>query len=102
MMDRRLLFHEVLCDVLGSRNVYFQPPSSIKMNYPAIVYSRDVIGNKYANNRVYLSQMRYSVTVIDKDPDSPIVGKVASLPTSKHNRHYEKDKLNHDVYTIFF
>lgn len=102
MMDRRLLFHEVLCDVLGSRNVYFQPPSSIKMNYPAIVYSRDVIGNKYANNGVYLSQMRYSVTVIDKDPDSPIVGKVASLPTSKHNRHYEKDNLNHDVYTIFF
>ncbi|WP_288878329.1 hypothetical protein [Bacteroides acidifaciens] len=46
--------------------------------------------------------MEYSVTVIDKDPDSPIVGKVALLPTSKFNRHYEKDNLNHDVYTIFF
>ncbi len=102
MMDRRLLFHEVLCDVLGSRNVYFQPPESVKMNYPAIVYNRDGIDSKHANNGVYLSQMRYSVTVIDKDPDSPIVGKVASLPTSKFNRHYEKDNLNHDVYTIFF
>ncbi|MCM1216871.1 MAG: hypothetical protein NC548_20425 [Lachnospiraceae bacterium] len=102
MTDRRLLFHEVLCDVLGSRNVYFQPPASVKMNYPAIVYSRDRIDNKHANNGVYLSQRRYSVTVIDKDPDSPIVGKVASLPTSNHNRHYEKDNLNHDVYTIFF
>lgn len=102
MMDRRLLFHEVLCKVLGSRNVYFQPPASVKMNYPAIVYSRDGIDSKHANNGVYLSQMRYSVTVIDKDPDSPIVGKVALLPTSKFNRHYEKDNLNHDVYTIFY
>ncbi len=102
MMDRRLLFHEVLCEVLGSRNVYFQPPASVEMKYPAIVYSRDGIDSKHANNGVYLSQMRYSVTVIDKDPDSPIVGKVALLPTSKFNRHYEKDNLNHDVYTIFY
>lgn len=102
MMDRRLLFHEVLCEVLGSRNVYFQPPESVKMCYPAIVYARNSIKPTYANNGVYLSQMEYSVTVIDKDPDSPIVGKVALLPTSKFNRHYEKDNLNHDVYTIFF
>ena len=102
MMDRRLLFHEVLCEVLGSRNVYFQPPESVKMCYHAIVYARNGIKPTYANNGVYLSQMEYSVTVIDKDPDSPIVGKVALLPTSKFNRHYEKDNLNHDVYTIFF
>lgn len=102
MMERRLLLHEVLCGVLGSRNVYFQPPELVKMKYPAIVYSRDGVKNTYANDGVYLSQMRYSVTVIDKDPDSPVAGKVASLPTSSFSRHYEKDNLNHDVYTIFF
>lgn len=102
MALRRLLLHEVLCDLLGSRNVYFQPPASIKMKYPAIVYGIAVIDNIHANNGVYLSNTGYSVTVIDSDPDSPIVGKVASLPTSKFNRHYEKDNLNHDVYTIFF
>lgn len=102
MALRRLLLHEVLCDLLGSRNVYFQPPASIEMNYPAIVYGIADIDNIYANNGVYLSNTGYSVTVIDSDPDSPIVGKVASLPTSKFNRHYEKDNLNHDVYTIFF
>lgn len=102
MALRRLLLHEVLCDLLGSRNVYFQPPASIKMKYPAIVYEIAVVDNIHANNGVYLSNTGYSVTVIDPDPDSPIVGKVASLPTSKFNRHYEKDNLNHDVYTIFF
>lgn len=102
MALRRLLLHETLCELLGSRNVYFQPPSSIKMKYPAIVYEVARIDNLHANNGVYLSNTGYSVTVIDSDPDSPIVGKVASMPTSKFNRHYEKDNLNHDVYTIIF
>ena len=57
MMDRRLLFHEVLCEVLGSRNVYFQPPESVKMCYPAIVYARNGIKPTYENIGVYLSQM---------------------------------------------
>ena len=108
MSSRRLKLHDILCKILECPNegfdcrVYFQPPTSVKMKYPAIVYGRDDIENAYANNGVYLSQMRYSVTVMDKDPDSPIVGKVASLPTSRFNRHYEKDNLNHDVYTIYF
>ena len=32
-MDRRLKLHEELCDILGSRNVYFQPPETVKMKY---------------------------------------------------------------------
>ena len=67
--ERRLELHEILCTILGSRNVYFQPPESIKMNYPAIVYGLDDIDNQYANDGVYLSHRRYSVTVIDKNPD---------------------------------
>lgn len=102
MAMRRLLLHEVLCDILGTKNVYFQPPESIKMKYPAIVYSVDAIDNTHADNGVYLSKTGYSVTVIDADPDSEIVGKVASLPFCRFNRHYEKDNLNHDVFRLFF
>lgn len=100
--DRRLQLHEILCGILGSRNVYFQPPESVKMQYPAIVYSLDDIENRYADDGVYLSCRRYAITVIDKDPDSLIIGKVAALPTCRYNRHYAKDNLNHDVFTIFF
>ena len=52
-MASRLELHEALCKVLGSRNVYFQPPEDIKMNYPAIEYSRASIDNTFANNDVY-------------------------------------------------
>lgn len=100
--DRRLQLHEILCDILGSRNVYFQPPESVKMKYPAIVYTRNKIDNEYADNGVYLSSREYSVTVIDEDPDSVIVDRIAQLVNCKHNQHYESENLNHDVFTIFY
>jgi len=72
------------------------------MNYPAIVYGLEDIKNSFANGGVYSSSRKYSVTVIDKNPDSLIVNKVAALPTCRFNRHYAKDNLNHDVFTIYF
>ena len=50
MLNDRLALHELLCEKLGSRNVYFQPPESIKMKYPAIVYSRNRIENTSAED----------------------------------------------------
>lgn len=101
-MKRRLELHMLLCSLLGSENAYFQPPESVKMNYPAIVYSRDNINSIYADDGVYLAKRRYSLTVIDKDPDSTLVGKVAALPGCSFNRHYTSDNLNHDVFTLYF
>lgn len=71
------------------------------MNYPAIVYGLNKIENAFANDGVYLSRRGYSLTIIDKNPDSPIVGKIAALPNCRFDRHYEKDNLNHDVFTLF-
>lgn len=101
-MGTRLELHEVLCDILGTRNVYFQPPESVKMKYPAIVYSRNDISNSYADNQVYMQSLEYQVIVIDKDPDSEIVTKVSALPMCTFDRHYTADNLNHDSFNIYF
>lgn len=98
----RLKLHEILCDILGSRHVYYQPPESIKMTYPAIVYSRNNIENIYANNNVYKQSYSYEIIVIDEDPDSDIVDKVSRLQACRFNRHYTADNLNHDVFTIYY
>ncbi len=102
MENRRLQLHEVLCELLGTRCVYFQPPESIEMDYPAIVYGLDDIENTYADGGVYLSTKRYAVTVIDADPDSPIVDRIALLPLCQFNRSYTKDNLNHYVFELYF
>lgn len=99
-MPNRLELQTLLEDILGSRNVYFQPPESLKINYPAIVYGLENIDSLFANNRVYSSRKAYALTVIDEDPDSLIVDKIVKIPTCRFNRHFKSDNLNHNVFTI--
>ena len=101
-MASRLELHEELCKLLGTRNVYFQPPSSVKMKYPAIVYSLDNIGVIPANNAAYLTDNVYSVTYIDLDPDSVKIREFLKLPHCKFNRFYISDNLNHYNYTLYY
>lgn len=101
-MASRLDLQTTLEEILGSRNVYYQPPSSIEMLYPAIVYSRNDILNTFADDTVYKQDTAYIVTVIDEDPDSEIVDKVSKLPKCRYNRHYESDNLNHDVFVLYY
>lgn len=101
-MASRLELQTMLEEIIGTREVYFQPPSSIRMNYPAIVYSRKVIDNVHANNAVYGQRKAYEVTLIDQNPDSEFVDKISVLPYCGWDRHYTSDNLNHDVFTIYF
>lgn len=101
-MKTRFELHSLLESILGSKNVYFQPPTGLQMKYPAIVYSRNRIDNRNANNSVYLQNVSYQIIVIDKNPDSEIVFKVSKLPLCRHDRHYKADNLNHDSFTIYF
>ena len=101
-MKTRLNLHEELCAILGSRNVYYQPPETVKIKYPAIIYSRENIGNIFADDLVYNQSKTYQVTVIDKDPDSNIPIKVSALPKCRFDTHFVSDNLNHDVFTIIY
>ena len=101
-MASRLKLQTMLEELLGSRNVYFQPPSSVKMSYPAIVYSRKLIDNEHADNTVYKQSFAYDLTIIDKNPDSDISMKISKLPKCRFDRHYVSDNLNHYVFTLYF
>lgn len=72
------------------------------MEYPCIVYRRDDVLTEHGNNQPYAQFKRYMVTVIDRDPDSPIPDRVGALPLTRFDRFYTADHLNHDVYQIFF
>lgn len=50
----------------------------------------------------YNYRVGYQVTVIDRNPDSLIPGKIASLPMCKFDRHYKAENLNHDVYNLYY
>lgn len=101
-MGQRLDLQQDLEALLGSNNVYFQPPSNVQMAFPAIVYKRDDIRSEFAGNLPYRLTDRYMVTVIDRDPNSPTPKKVALLPMCVFSRHYVADNLNHDVYILYY
>lgn len=101
-MVRRTELQKILEEVMGNDHVYFQPPSSVKMKYPAIVYELNDIRNDPANNRPYLNKPGYSITVIDSSPDSDIVEKVSKIPSVGFNRHYTADHLHHFVFSLYF
>ena len=101
-MKTRLELQTLLEDLLGSRQVYHQPPASVKMQYPAIVYYRKDIDSRKADDISYMQTPVYELTVIDKNPDSEIPIQISQLPMCSYDRHYTSDNLNHDVFTIYF
>ena len=87
-------------ELLESRNVYYNPPPSVKMKYDAIVYNRSQINNSYANNLVYGQSYSFDVTTITEDPDAPIIEKISRLPRCRFDRSFIVDNLYHNVFTI--
>lgn len=100
-MANRLDLHNKLKTILGSNNVYFQPPESIKMRYPAIVYSLATIKKLPADDLAYLKHRAYTLILIDPNPDSEIVDQILELPMCSFDRAYAADNLNHWAFTIF-
>lgn len=101
-MGDRLDLHSIFVAILGSDNVYFQPPSGMTMKYPCIKYHRTRLSIIHADNKPYHHEKHYMVTVIDEDPDSTIHEQIAALPTAAYDRHYTVAGLNHDVYNLYF
>ena len=102
MMTKREKLHDILVEILGSSHVYFNPPEGLKLKYPAIVYHRNKISHKCADDVPYIKTVSYTVTVIDDDPDSEIVQRMAKFKMSRFNRHYVVNGLNHDTFTIYY
>ena len=101
-MGSRLELQSILEITLKSRNVYFQPPATVELKYPAIVYALNDIDTKNADNTLYLKHKNYTVTLIDKNPDTTIVDDLLLMPFCSFNKHFKSENLNHYVFSLYF
>lgn len=101
-MATRLELQTKLEELLGCRHVYYQPPETLKIEYPAIIYSKSKIDKRSANNSAYQLLTRYELVVIDKRPDNPVIQKLLALPYCSYDRPYKSDNLNHDSLTLYY
>lgn len=102
-MASRLELHEELCEVLGSRNVYFMTPESVKMQYDAIRYALGEKNIKRASDGIYNSTNQYEGVVITRDPDTTIPDDILNhFEMCSLGRPYIADNLNHYPFTLYY
>ena len=101
-MSDRIELQRTLESILGSRNVYFQPPENLKLSYPCIVYNLSSIHTLNSDDMKYRVNKAYMITLIDKNPDSQFIDKLLELKLCRYDRHYVSDNLNHECFTIYW
>lgn len=100
MRERRILLHEKLVNICP--NVYFQPPSSIKIKYPAIIYSYTDTESIHADNRNYLNFPNVTLTLIENYPEPDLVFKVLdNISGTKHTQSYVLNGLNYSIVELY-
>lgn len=99
---RRLILQTKLEELIGNKNVYYDPPENLKMRYPAIRYSKSKISTRHADDKIYNKMVRYELIVISSEPDSEVINKILEFPYSSFDRHYISDNLHHDVLTLYY
>lgn len=94
--------HAKLVEILGSNNVYYQPPESIKLKYPCIVYFRSNIPLRKADNKTYKADFFYSITLIGTEPQSEMITKLLiAFDNIKYDRNFITNGLYHDTFTLY-
>jgi hypothetical protein len=101
--DRSQELNQKFRELIGSNNVYFQPPESFKMQYPCIRFKRSNPSSDQADNGIYRHRRGYDVIIIDPRPDSPWVDiLLENFRYIQHLRSYTADNLNHDFFKIYY
>ena len=99
----RLELQNKLSELLGSNDVYFQPPASIRLKYPCIIYNLTNIEARRADNVAYNLDSGYEIMYITKDPDDGFKElMIREFPKCRFNRFFTSDNLNHYVFILYY
>ena len=102
-MASRVDLQRELEELFDTKNVYFQPPESVKLRYDCVVYSVRSGDTRFADNKPYSFRKSYDVTLIRKSPESDWTDKMAMhFPMCKFDRSFKADNLNHDVFILYY
>lgn len=101
-MDRRHNLHEELVS-LGAKKTLFQPPPSVQLEYPAIIYTIKSTYTTNADNKVYTGHRFYQIELIDPDPDTPLIDALLNkFSMIKHVNNFKTSNLNHNVFDLYY
>lgn len=106
-MASRLDLDTKLREIIGNNGkVYFQPPESIKIDYPCFIYSLSDIKQKQADNLNYLNSKEYTVNYISRDCDDKMLDNLLEDRSTEYLfvfvKRYAKNGLYYNVFKIYY
>ena len=103
-LDLRLRDILTECNVdLSEGHIYFQPPESLRMVYPALVYNVSRRDYEQADNQLYAQFLIWDLTWISKTPlDFVVDALLSQLECCVPTREYVSDGLYHTQLSLYF
>ena len=100
--DRRMLLGQEF-RALGIKNAYFQPPKTVMLRYPCVIYRLDNIDKTNADDKAYVTTNRYLVTYVTEDPDDEMIFElIKHFQMISWSGSFTSDNLNHYNYNLYF
>ena len=103
MEASRYLLREKLSELMEEcgeePRLYFQPPESVHLEYPCIIYHLKRLDKRNANNHPYFKTISFDITYITRDPTSTVPMRFEDEPLFMFDRYYTAENLHHYSYT---
>ena len=100
-MKSRIEIQNLLEEILGSKEVYFQAPPNTGMSYPCMIYDFEGFDTSFADNRPYLVSGQWTVHHMYKSIKNDLKERmVLEEPFFRWDRRIKSDGVYNDYYKI--
>lgn len=103
MEANRLALREILSKVMvdcgEEPKLYYQPPESMRLEYPCMIYHLKDMSSNYADNRPYMKLISFDITYVTRSPSSSVPVAMTDQSLMSFDRYYTADNLHHYAYT---
>ena len=105
-MEKQLKWEQIRDILYTIRDtVYYDPPTSIQMEYPCFRFVMNNTDSRYADNVHYINHKRWAITYITRDVeeiDQVIKEVLDKFKYSTHETTYKAENLVHVVFNLYF
>lgn len=91
--------------VNNTQNVYYDPPDSIRMEYPCFRFESNNYNVTHADNKAYIKKPRWTVTYITRDVEEieTIADQMLDIfQYCNFDTSFRSDNLEHAVFNLYF
>ena len=107
ILNRRDQFDEELREIqktcLGYHNTYFGPIEGTRLKYDCVIYKMTTMDENKANNKTYVNRPVYDVTVISRNPETPVPWAIQNhFERCSPGKFFVTENLYHFPFTIIY